>query len=406
MKRYFETSSFAPKYWDKVSPVFLQQLVEFSRERPVKLSQIMPRGGKKGEKSLATSKKNKNSTIQFNQQPSTSSSQSHHNQFMDLDPEVDLSSDDQSLHALPTTVKKKTPIHSQKPPPITVEGLDYFHVSNLLINLKNDHVLKLTSFGIQIFPSHTDAFNKIKVILNSNHARYYTHALREEQLSKFVLHGYINVPESTLMNQLKELQLNPFKIKKMNVKQKRHTDHCVYLIYFKSIDKIKISHLREIKAIQHIIVKWEFYSNRRQGPIQCSNCLKFGHGGQNCFLLPRCIRCSKSHKSIECPKLFDENKMQTRTRIPDNELKCVNCGQNHAANYSKCEKRIEFVNRQKQYRNKIQSHNQNQNFNQQTKSQFQPAPQLNDFNYPQLNPQILDCQVKNGRRIGNSINKS
>jgi hypothetical protein len=72
--------------------------------------------------------------------------------------------------------------------------------------------------------------------------------------------------------------------------------------------------------------------------------------------------------------------MQTRTRIPDNELKCVNCGQNHAANYSKCEKRLEFIERQNQHRAKVQNHPQKS-------QQFMPAPQLNDFHFPRLSPQ-------------------
>lgn len=72
--------------------------------------------------------------------------------------------------------------------------------------------------------------------------------------------------------------------------------------------------------------------------------------------------------------------MQTRTRIPDAELKCVNCGQNHAANYSKCEKRIEYMERQRKHRMRTQNQSSKSN-------QFMPAPQLNDFNYPRLNAQ-------------------
>jgi hypothetical protein len=330
-----------------------------------------PRGRGRGGKFPALKT---NSAFKTKNTKTSASTSSQRNQYMDLDPEVDLSSDEQEQHP----VREKSP---PKPPPITIQGLDYHRVSEILTErYKAGYTLKLTASGVQVFPINNAVFSEMKNLLNFRKIKFFTHALREEQMSKFVLHGYINVPETTLSSQLKELKIEPAKVKKMSVKLKKHTDHSVYLIYFNKSSNIKISQLREIKAIESVIVKWEYYSNRRSGPIQCSNCMSFGHGGNNCFLLPRCIRCSQAHKSIECPKLFNEGKMQTRTRIPDNELKCVNCGQNHAAIYSKCEKRLEFIERQNNYREKFQNHSQ--------KSQkFMPAPQLNDFQFPRLSPQ-------------------
>jgi hypothetical protein len=339
-----------------------------------------PRGHGRGGKIPALKIKTKNKL----NKPS-SSKPSQHNQFMDLDSEVDLSSDEQQQQH---PVREKSP---PKPPPFTIQGLDYHHVMDLLKRFKNCYTLKLTSSGVQVFPINKDTFQKMKQHFDNQGTQYFTHALREEQMSKFVLHGYINVEETTLMDQLKAIKLEPARVKKMSVKQKKHFDHSVYLIYFNRSSNIKISQLREVKAIENVIVKWEYYSNRRSGPIQCSNCMSFGHGGLNCFLLPRCIRCSLVHKSIDCPKLFNERKMQTRTRIPDNELKCVNCGQNHAANYSKCEKRLEFIQRQTKHRMKTQNHPP-------TLQQFMPAPQLNDFQFPRLSPQAATVPpVSNNR---------
>jgi hypothetical protein len=316
-----------------------------------------------------------NPTTKVKRTKATTSTPSQRNQFMDLDSDVDLSSSEEQQ---PLREKSKSP---PKPPPLTIQGLDYHRVNKLLNErFKNGYTLKLTASGVQVFPINNAVFSEMKHLLNFQKIKFFTHALREEQMAKFVLHGYINVPETTLLSQLKGLKLEPAKVKTMSVKQKKHADHAVYLIYFNKSSNVKISQLREIKAIESVIVKWEYYTNRRSGPIQCSNCMSFGHGGQNCFLLPRCIRCSQNHKSIDCPKLFNERKMQTRTRIPDNELKCVNCGQNHAANYSKCEKRLEFIERQNQHRAKVQNHPQKS-------QQFMPAPQLNDFHFPRLSPQ-------------------
>lgn len=352
--------------------------------RPVKFIRMAPSSLKWDDrKKIKAKHKNKNNnqnTTQHFGNPSTS----QQNPYMDLDPDEDLS-DTQSIYSTRASPNKKS--LSQKPPPLTMTRYSYAQVTNILKNFQDEYSLKLSPVGVQIFPGNTESFKKIKNHLFKENHQFFTHDLREEQLSKFVLHGYIETSEATLMSQLEDLELEPEKVNKMKIHQKKHNDHNVYLIYFKKTQNVKISQLREIKSIENVIVKWEYYSNRRQGPTQCSNCQAFGHGGNNCRLLPRCIRCSGPHKSINCPKLLNDKKMQTRTRIPDNELICANCDKNHAANFSKCEKRLEVIERLKKYRNKTQN---------QTKSThhgFKPSPELSDFHYPRMNiqnPQPID----------------
>lgn len=276
--------------------------------------------------------------------------------------------------------KQKSDQNALKTPPLTIVNETYSRVKTKIdkaLNFQHGlYQIKFNPNGIQVFPTSTEVFQKIKKCLIESNSYFFTHDLREEQMSKFVLHGYITTSENDLMKLLKEVNVTPVKVKTLTIKNKKFIDHAVYLVYFMKSQKIKISQLREVQSLNHVRIKWDYYSNRLKGPIQCSNCQTFGHGGKNCHLIPRCIRCSDSHKSINCPKLIDSNTMKTRTRIPDEELKCSNCGKNHAANYSKCEKRIEFNERRKQYRSKTQ---------QKFSNHFKPAPELNDFNYPQLN---------------------
>jgi hypothetical protein len=182
------------------------------------------------------------------------------------------------------------------------------------------------------------------------------------------------------MNHLKELKLNPLSLKKMTIKDKKYSDHCVYLVYFKNMDKMSIAKLRqEASIINYVKVRWDFYNKKRKGPIQCSKCMQYGHGGKNCYLKPKCIRCGESHSSIECPLLIDPATNARLTRIPDEKLKCALCGQQHAANYSRCEKRLEFMRRQEVYRNRIQRRPTNR------VSHFHDAMQLKNFNFPPIN---------------------
>ena len=59
-------------------------------------------------------------------------------------------------------------------------------------------------------------------------------------------------------------------------------------------------------------------------PYQCYNCQGFRHGAKDCKGKPKCVRCAGDHISADCP------------RTEDLEIKCINCGLNHAASYGGC----------------------------------------------------------------------
>jgi len=62
------------------------------------------------------------------------------------------------------------------------------------------------------------------------------------------------------------------------------------------------------------------------GPIQCSNCQKFGHKFRNCRNKERCQLCSEeghNHKTCQSEKII-----------------CCNCNEQHAASSKKCPTRI------------------------------------------------------------------
>lgn len=321
--------------------------------------------------------------------PTTSTGGFTSNAFDQLDPDEDLSDDDASIYTAFSHISKrqkqnttKIPTNTIKPPPINIVGLDIKNVKRILGSIKtfeNDFNTQLSPQGIKVFPASIDAYKALKFHLQTSNNKFFTHALREDQTTKFVLHGMYSMPEDELMNHLKEIKISPIKIKRMIVKNVKYSDHCVYLIYFKKTDKVKISHLRENNVINYIKVRWDFYSNRRKGPIQCSKCMQYGHGGHNCFLEPKCIRCSQNHVSSECTLLNDIATGTRLTRIADVLLKCALCGQNHAANFSKCEKRLEFIQRQQLYQNRTQRRPA------QRTNQFQVARQLKDFNFPPIN---------------------
>ncbi len=149
-------------------------------------------------------------------------------------------------------------------------------------------------------------------------------------------------------------------------------------MYFKKTQKIKISDIRSVYSLFNLIVRWEYYAHKRHGPTQCSNCQGFSHGSRNCHFAPRCIRCGQEHKSVDCP-LLDKSGVKTKT--PIDKLKCANCGLQHVANYTKCPKRLGIIKTRGFQPARTRNFEAN-------RRGFATAPQLNDFNFPQLSNQL------------------
>lgn len=283
---------------------------------------------------------------------------------------------------------------SSKPPPIFLKGISRAEVDKILSSLdaeRNKFISKNLPDGIKVFAADTASHLKLREKLIAMQAKFQTHLLREEQTTKVVLHGLHEMELKELKNELSRERIFPADIKKLTIRKKMYDDHCVYLLYFKKTDKIRVADLRKTTAICYTRVRWEYYSIKRKAgenegkaPIQCSNCMQFGHGGRNCFLDPVCIRCGESHKSIDCPLLSiinpETKAVERLTRIDDAKLKCGLCGQNHAANFSKCEKRKEFIDRRNKFNTKMQKKSKSS-----TQVGFKAAPELAQFNFPQIN---------------------
>ena len=69
---------------------------------------------------------------------------------------------------------------------------------------------------------------------------------------------------------------------------------------------------------------------------RCLNCHKLTHPTRSCSRKPRCIHCSSTdHMSADHPK-YECKECEKDKDCPHNNLKCVNCGGNHASNNPGC----------------------------------------------------------------------
>lgn len=265
------------------------------------------------------------------------------------------------------------------PPPITVKNVNIEKLNDSLADIKismDSLTMKLTQFGIKLYVDNCSNFQSLKDYLIERKIEFFTHQLKQERLSKFVLYGLPRYDVADIKEELKSKKLLPVEVKTLSIKASRYDSHTNYIVYFKKSDQIKIGQLREIKSLFRVIVHWNHYSHKRNDITQCSNCQGFGHGTQNCFLDPICVKCAGSHASKNCPldAERDEN-----GKIPDKKLYCVHCTHHHTANYHACTKRREYISKQKSLGKPS------------TRKTFVNAPQLNNVNFPKI-PSIPSYQ--------------
>lgn len=96
----------------------------------------------------------------------------------------------------------------------------------------------------------------------------------------------------------------------------------LFMLVFDKKEDIK--KIYDIKSILDIVVKIEPF--RKTSPLipQCKRCQGFSHTQRFCQLEPRCVRCAGKHHTRKCRKDKDSSPL------------CVNCHENHLANYRGC----------------------------------------------------------------------
>lgn len=237
------------------------------------------------------------------------------------------------MQNIPTTSNHQA-TSKAKPPPITIFGLQIVSLKAKLSKIKNfDSTtlhIKITQHGIQVHTKDTNQYSILYTYCKDNKIQFHTHTLRDHRKIKICLYGLWRMDLNDLVVELKRLGIAPADIKTIEIKRKRYDEQCIYLLYFLKKDNIKVANLRQTRAVFNCIVRWDYYSPKIRGPTQCSTCQDFGHGAENCFRKPKCIRCSEEHESSKCPHLplpqLDEmgNELPNFVlKIPVAKVKCA-----------------------------------------------------------------------------------
>lgn len=230
-------------------------------------------------------------------------------------------------------------------------------IASSLSHVSNSSRYKLTQFGIKVYTSTVDHFKQLRSFLIEQNINFFSHPLREERTKKFTLYGLHDMNTDDVTNLLKDNNISPSNVAKLNIRKRRYDDQTIYLLYFPFSSNMTIEKLRTVKYIEHVVVRFEEYSIHKTGVTQCANCLNFSHGARNCYLPPRCIKCGESHKSSVCNKNLQPN--DPKSKIPKSLVKCANCQGPHTANFSKCPARIKYLEVRELARNQNSKTNRN-----------------------------------------------
>lgn len=271
--------------------------------------------------------------------------------------------------------------------------------ANLIAAGVKNFRLKMASIGQYIFVDNIEDHRKIRVLMEKSGTPYFSHDLPEDRVAKVVLKGLEKLETDKLKEELTSLGFPPLDIKTIVPKQSRYSDQVNYIIYFKR-ESTDLKALYRVKAINYTVVHWEPYRSSRSTLTQCRRCQRYGHGTRHCHMPARCLYCTNSHESQQCPAVkaaYDSAKEKLKTTGTTEEVEpqvldgflaqCCNCNGSHLASDPTCPERERY---QRIQRNASQRNSRRSQAIKQLPSHatdFPPLPGNNYANAPISNSQ-------------------
>lgn len=312
-----------------------------------------------------------------------------------MNPPADLNKASSST-VNPTQTQQQQQHNKRKSlPPITITDSRMDDVMNhmLKLQLKTPDQIRFAysrKFGVRIYTNDIENYKKVlEHAKKMENVSGYTHALKEDRFVRVCMYGlpYKKDTNSIALEMKRFEGIEPSKIRIL-YQNPNHPDEVVYLLYFKH--GFDLSALNQVTGLFGIRTRFKLYRDKDPRPTQCSNCQSLGHGTQNCFRPPICVRCAANHKSKDCPLIprpttIDEasgghneetaNIPKSTPKIAPEELKCALCQQTgHSAAYRRCPAKERYV----QDLQLQTTRNQHQNYN----NNRRPRQNYYDRDYP------------------------
>lgn len=294
---------------------------------------------KNSQKPTKIPKKNLDPTLTRSQTvkkpTSTKSDKLNDSSNLPLDPDPVNSTDPSNERQDPLTSRPK-PIEAK----VSLQALqNYIKSSNSAISLSEvslNPFIKESCKHVRIQCTSLEIKEKIIKLLTSHQIPYFTFTEKSDKSVVYVLNGYdITSDPESILEDLKDHRIPATKV--TTIVKSSESRKAVHLVHFQK-DAININLLNhQHKNVYGAKVRWEIRtrSNNNKKLTQCHNCQRWGHSSLRCTFPARCVKCDINHATTSC----------TRIRSDEVPPKCVNCGGDHTANYSKCPEAIKYSQR-------------------------------------------------------------
>lgn len=270
-----------------------------------------------------------------------------------------------------------------KPPPIVVYSYIQDHMKSLNTikeQLTDEISIKYRGNRIIIHTFNRPDYDKVKQIMHESKLDFHTYTPKEDRDHKLVLK---NLPPTISPEEVKNsLEAQNIKIKKITQMVKKAGETTLIplpLFVITAANESNIKEILKIKKVCYCVITWERYKSKN-GITQCFKCQAFDHIASNCFKTPKCVNCAGNHLKNECDV------------ISENNLKCINCGEQHQANYRQCPayiKQLTLKHKNTNFKSQLDSKSTNY------------ALRAEDF--PKLNPKTLDSAENDSREKKQNI---
>lgn len=288
----------------------------------------------------------------------------------------------------------------QRIPPIKVTNKKISEIRSEVMKIPEIKIVQdmfhPTQYGNYIYAQSVKDYKVIRKFCDDNNYQYVTHPLNDEIIERFCLYGLEQMSHDALQKELYNKEIKPVRVTEIPIRQKRYSEHCIYVLHFMRKQKVQLRDLHQITGLFNTRIRFApFDDPNKFEPKQCKRCQDYNHGERGCTQDYKCRRCAGKHPTSECehlPEIECEDYMDDgvtkqkvkdiKAKIDDKYIKCVNCGGPHTANYKGCSKRQEMVKLRDALRNKW------------TKTR-QPVPNFSDTEQFRPLPKV-------GRPIGNN----
>ncbi|GFW06386.1 nucleic-acid-binding protein from transposon X-element [Trichonephila clavipes] len=183
---------------------------------------------------------------------------------------------------------------------------------------------KLTGKYIKIMASTTDEHREITTLLKSKGEEFYVVPALADRPLKVVIKG---LPKSTDTAEIKadllEQGVPVMKVSQLTQRKSKFPLPIFLVEVRKHVEGA--TDIYDVSKCCYMSIVLDTF-RKRPGATQCYNCNLFNHSSVNCFIKPRCLKCSKEHRTGECP-------IKERLDTPH----CINCdADGHTANWRSC----------------------------------------------------------------------